>query len=153
MCTSRGDGTKEIAQRFAVDEHFPRLPSSAFELGSRAIEVLHCRSCPNFVLTSDLTRNRRGTGHEAYVIVDGEAVVRRNGRDVTTFGPGDHFGELALLDGGPRTATVVASTPVRLLVLGQREFSGALDEVPGLAHKLMATMASLIRNMDEQAYG
>jgi CRP/FNR family cyclic AMP-dependent transcriptional regulator len=93
------------------------------------------------------------TGHEAYVIVEGEAEVRRNGLEIATLGPGDHFGELALLDGGPRTATVVALTPMRLLVLGQREFSGTLDEVPGLAHKLMATMAAQIRQMDEKAYG
>jgi CRP-like cAMP-binding protein len=93
------------------------------------------------------------TGHEAYVIVDGDAIVQRNGAEVARLGPGDHFGELALLDGGPRTATVIAATPMRLLVLGQREFSGTLDEVPGLAHKLMATMATLIRSMDEKAYG
>jgi CRP-like cAMP-binding protein len=93
------------------------------------------------------------TGHEAYVIVEGEARVSRNGVDVARLGPGDHFGELALLDGGPRTATVTADTPMRLLVLGQREFSGALDEVPGLTHKLMAQMAGLIRQMDEKAYG
>ncbi|MDZ7734377.1 MAG: cyclic nucleotide-binding domain-containing protein [Acidimicrobiia bacterium] len=93
------------------------------------------------------------TRHEAYVIVEGEARVSRNGVEVARLGPGDHFGELALLDGGPRTATVVADTPLRLLVLGQREFAGALDEVPGLAHELMAQMAGLIRSMDEQAYG
>lgn len=93
------------------------------------------------------------TGHEAYVIVEGEADVRRNGVEIAKLGPGDHFGELALLDGGPRTATVISLTPMRLLVIGQREFSGTLDEVPGLAHKLMATMATMIRKMDEKAYG
>jgi CRP-like cAMP-binding protein len=92
-------------------------------------------------------------GHEAYVIVEGDADVLRNGSSIASLSAGDHFGELALLDGGPRTATVVAITPMRLLVLGQREFSGTLDEVPGLAHKLMATMATLIRQMDEKAYG
>src|SRR5690606_34210047 len=46
-------------------------------------------------------------GREAFVILDGKAVVRRNNRRVATLGPGDHFGELALLDGGPRTASVV----------------------------------------------
>lgn len=93
------------------------------------------------------------SGHEAYVIVDGEAEVRRNDQVIARLSAGDHFGELALLDGGPRTATVVAVTPLRLLVLGQREFAGTIDEVPGLAHKLMATMATLIRQMDEKAYG
>lgn len=93
------------------------------------------------------------TGRESFVIIDGHATVKRNGRKVATLGPGDHFGELALLDGGPRTATVVADTPMTLLVLGQREFNGVLDELPGLAHKLMASMAQTIRALDQQAYG
>jgi CRP/FNR family transcriptional regulator, cyclic AMP receptor protein len=92
-------------------------------------------------------------GREAFVILDGNATVKRNGRKVTTLGPGDHFGELALLDGGPRTATVVADGPMRLLVIGQREFTGVLDEVPGLAHKVMGSMAATIRALDQKAYG
>lgn len=92
-------------------------------------------------------------GREAYVIVEGEAVVQKNGTEVATLGVGAHFGELALLDGGPRTATVVARTPLRVLVLGQREFAGVIDEVPGLAHKLLATLAGQIRTLDEQAFG
>jgi CRP-like cAMP-binding protein len=72
---------------------------------------------------------------------------------VADLGPGDHFGELALLDGGPRTATVIARTPLTVLVLGQREFAGVLDSVPGIAHKLLATLATRIRDLDEKAYG
>jgi CRP-like cAMP-binding protein len=93
------------------------------------------------------------TGHEAFVILEGTARVERNGTKVAELGPGDHFGELALLDGGPRTATVIAATPLKVLVLGQREFSGVLDSVPGLAHKLLATLATRIRELDEKAYG
>lgn len=92
-------------------------------------------------------------GREAFVIVEGTATVKRNGRKVASFGPGDHFGELALLDGGERTATVVADTPMRVLVIGSREFSGVLDEVPGLTHKVLASMASTIRELDQKAYG
>lgn len=92
-------------------------------------------------------------GREAFVIIEGSATVKRNGRKVATFGPGDHFGELALLDGGPRTATVVADTPAKVLVIGQREFAGVLDEVPGLARKMLATMASTIRDLDQRAFG
>lgn len=92
-------------------------------------------------------------GHEAFIILEGSAQVERKGLTVATLGPGDHFGELALLDGGPRTATVLATSPMRVLVLGRREFSGALDSVPGLAHKLLATLATRIRDLDEKAYG
>lgn len=91
-------------------------------------------------------------GRECFVIVEGEATVKRNGRRVATLGPGDHFGELALLDGGPRTASVVADTPLTILVLGQREFTGLLDEVPGLALKIMTSLASRIRDLDQKIY-
>jgi CRP-like cAMP-binding protein len=92
-------------------------------------------------------------GRECFVIVEGRAVVRRNNRKVATFGPGDYFGELSLLDHGPRTATVEAETPMKLLVLGPREFAGVLDEVPGLAHKIMGSLAARIRDLDTKAFG
>src|SRR5687768_1650070 len=73
------------------------------------------------------------TGHEFYLIVDGQATVKRNGRKIATPGPGQYFGELALLDRAPRNATVVADTPMKLVLLGQREFSNVLDSVPSVA--------------------
>jgi CRP-like cAMP-binding protein len=97
---------------------------------------------------------KQGTpGRECFVVVDGKAAVRRNNRKVATLGPGDCFGEMALLDRGVRTATVTAETPLTVLVLGPREFSGVIDQVPGLAHKLLATLASRVRALDSQAYG
>jgi len=91
-------------------------------------------------------------GHEFFLILSGEASVRRNGRKIVTLSSGQYFGELALLDRGPRTATVVAETPMELLVLGQREFAGVLDEVPHLAHKLLTIMAGRVRESDAKAY-
>jgi CRP/FNR family transcriptional regulator, cyclic AMP receptor protein len=92
-------------------------------------------------------------GREAFFIVGGAAEVRRNGRKVATLGPGDCVGELALLDHGPRTATVTAATDVDVLVLGAREFSGILDEVPPIAHKLLKSLAARIRELDTQTFG
>ena len=88
------------------------------------------------------------TGHEFFLILDGNATVLRNGRKVATLGAGDYFGELALLDRGPRNATVKADGDMEVLVLGQREFSGVLDEVPTIAHKLLASMATRLREAD-----
>ena len=90
---------------------------------------------------------------EAFVIMSGKAVVRRNGRKVGELGPGDAVGELGLFDRGPRTATVVAEGPVRALVIGPREFSALLSEVPSISRKLMETMSSTIRTLDSKAYG
>lgn len=92
-------------------------------------------------------------GREAFVIVDGSATVSRNGRKVGTLGPGDAVGELSLLDHGPRTARVVADTPITVLVLSTREFSGVIEEVPGLAQKLLAQLAGRVRDLDRQIYG
>lgn len=91
-------------------------------------------------------------GHEAFVLIEGTARVERNGATVAELGPGDHVGELALIDGEPRSATVIATSPVHVLVLGQREFRGLLDEIPGLAHKVMAQLAARIRELDQQLF-
>ena len=90
-------------------------------------------------------------GYEFYVILDGKASVNKAGTDVATLGPGDAFGELALLDRAPRNATVTAATDVEALVMGQREFTAALDVVPTLAHKLLIGMARRIHQVDTQA--
>ena len=92
-------------------------------------------------------------GREAFVILDGKAEVKRNGRKVAELGPGDTFGELALLDHGPRTATVAAVTPLTVLVIGAREFAGILDEVPPIAHKLLKSLAGMVRELDTKTYG
>jgi CRP-like cAMP-binding protein len=89
-------------------------------------------------------------GREAFVIVDGRATVRIGDTDVAELGPGDHVGELALLDGGTRTATVTAATDMTVLVISQRAFFGLLDEVPGLARKILASIAGMVRELDEQ---
>jgi CRP-like cAMP-binding protein len=93
------------------------------------------------------------TGHEFFLILEGEAVVRRNNRKVATLGPGQYFGELAILDRGPRSASVVAETDMRVLVLGQREFVGVLDSIPGMSSKLLTTMAQRLREADTRAVG
>ncbi|MDQ1401692.1 MAG: family transcriptional regulator, cyclic receptor protein [Actinomycetota bacterium] len=87
-------------------------------------------------------------GHEFYVVIDGKADVHRDGRIVTTLGPGDYFGELALLDPQPRDASVIASTPLELLVISQREFLGLLAEVPTIAGKILAGMARRLHAAD-----
>ena len=82
-----------------------------------------------------------------------ELVRQRNGRKIATAGPGSAIGELSLLDKGPRTATITADTDCKVLVLGAREFAAVLDEVPGLAHKLLAGLAARVRELDTKVYG
>jgi CRP-like cAMP-binding protein len=93
------------------------------------------------------------TGREAFVVLDGEVTVKRNGRKVATLGPGAVVGELSLLDHGPRTATAVCETDCSLLVIDQRRFLGVLDDVPAITHKLLASLAGRIRELDRQYFG
>lgn len=92
-------------------------------------------------------------GREAFVLIEGTATVARNGRKVGTLSAGDAVGELSLLDHGPRTARVTADSDLTALVLSAREFAGVIEEVPGLAHKLLAQLAGRVRDLDRQIYG
>ncbi len=70
-----------------------------------------------------------------------------------TLGAGTVVGELSLLDHGPRTATVTCESDCTLMLITQRHFSAVLDEIPALAHKLLASLAGRIRELDRQYYG
>ncbi len=88
-------------------------------------------------------------GDEFFLILDGTASV-----DVATekrgpLRPGAFFGEMSLLDGGPRSATIVAETPVRLLVISRRNFSVLLTDVPGLTQSLLMTLSRRVRQVEE----
>ncbi|MFM8847673.1 MAG: cyclic nucleotide-binding domain-containing protein [Actinomycetota bacterium] len=93
------------------------------------------------------------TGREAFVIISGSATVKRNGKKVATLGAGSVVGELSLLDHGPRTATVVADTECTMLVISQRQFLAVIDAIPAISHKLLATLAGRIRELDRQYFG
>jgi CRP/FNR family transcriptional regulator, cyclic AMP receptor protein len=93
------------------------------------------------------------TSREAFVITSGKAVVSRNGRKIAELGPGDTVGELGLLDNARRSATVVTDGAVSVLVIGRREFSALLHDVPGIAQKLLLNLAATIRDLDEKSYG
>lgn len=92
------------------------------------------------------------TGQEAFVVESGTAQVVRDGELLATVGPGQYVGELSLIDAGPRSATVTATSPMRVLVIGTREFSTLLDEVPGLARRVLVSTARRLRAANEGAH-
>lgn len=87
-----------------------------------------------------LTREGRG-GREFIVIVDGEADVLIHGDWVNSLGRGDFLGEIALLTDQPRTASVKASSPMRVLVITRQNFSRLLGQSPEIQGKIMRSMA------------
>ena len=133
-------------------EHLSKVPLFS-ALSSRDLQKVARASDEVSIPAGKVLMEQGQTGREAFVILEGEAAVKRNNRKVATLGPGACFGELALLDRGPRTMTVEATSDMKVLVLGQREFSGVIDEVPGIAHKLLASLAGMVRELDTKAYG
>jgi CRP-like cAMP-binding protein len=81
------------------------------------------------------------SGSEFFVILEGEAEVRRKGRRIRALGPGEFFGEIALIDSVPRTATVTAKTPLRFFVLTQQNFNHVLDKYPTVERKVLRALA------------
>jgi CRP-like cAMP-binding protein len=91
-------------------------------------------------------------GLELFLIVSGTASVVRGGKRVATLGPGGYFGELALLDRKPRSASVISDTEMDVLVLSQRQFNSVLQAAPTISRKLLAAMAERVRAADALAY-
>lgn len=88
-------------------------------------------------------------GHGFYLITDGRVDVRRGDRTIATLGPGNYFGELALIRETPRTATVVAKEPTTCLALARWDFKGIVVANPSIAISLLETVANRIQDDDE----
>jgi CRP-like cAMP-binding protein len=84
-------------------------------------------------------------GNEFYLIMDGSARVWLSPRRRARLKPGDYFGEMSLLDGEPRSATVTADTAMRLLVIKRRDFATLLREAPELTQSILATLSRRLR--------
>jgi CRP/FNR family transcriptional regulator, cyclic AMP receptor protein len=79
-------------------------------------------------------------GREFLVIVDGTVRVTKGGKKIRDLGSGDFIGEVALVSDVPRTATVTATSPVRLLVVTDRAFRGLIEEMPSIATKVLQSL-------------
>lgn len=131
-------------EHLAQVQMFSSLNKKELRLISRAADITNVKAGTELVTEGTI-------GHEFYLVLSGEATVRRNGRKVATLGPGSYFGELAILDRGPRSATVVANTDMEVVIISQREFMTVLDQVPPVSQKLLASMAARLREADTKA--
>ena len=139
-----------MARRDTFIDHLQQVP--LFAACSRKDLQLVAKRAEDVRVPAGKTLISEGeTGHEFFVILDGEARVSRRGRKIATLGAGDAFGELALLEKAPRNSTIIAGSDMELVVLGQREFAGLIDEVPGFARKLLAGMAKRLREADARS--
>lgn len=90
-------------------------------------------------------------GSEMFIVVDGGFTIDRDGHVMRECSAGAALGELAILSEGPRSATVTANEPSRVLVVGHREFHALLDVAPAIARHLLVNLARQIRALDEDA--
>lgn len=93
---------------------------------------------------------RQGSGaHALHVIISGEAEVSADGTPIATLGPGDHFGEIAVMDDSRRTASVAAVTELRVLAINAISFRRLVRSDPGLASTLPADIIKRLRELDQ----
>ena len=97
---------------------------------------------------SVLTRQGDPAG-DFYVIIEGEAAVERDGEEIARLGEGDFFGELSLLDGGPRSATVTAASPMFVLGLQPGKLEELVTSHPSVALTMLRTLAARLRGFED----
>ncbi|MFL5791166.1 MAG: cyclic nucleotide-binding domain-containing protein [Actinomycetota bacterium] len=133
-----------------VAEHLRTVPifegCSKKDLQTIARQVREISHDAGYVIA---TEGDPGAG--LFVIAEGEADVTIGGKKVNHLKTGDFFGEMALLDGGPRTATVTSTTPITLYALTEWVFRGLLAEHPTIAMRTLETMAARLRGATKLA--
>jgi CRP-like cAMP-binding protein len=133
---------KEIVRMLEGIELFARCTPSDLKIVARHAETIRAEAGRMIVREGD-------DGDALFVLLSGTAEIERGGKTVTSLGPGDYFGELALLDPAPRAATVTATSDTELAVLGVRMFRVLLRELPPLGAKLLADLAARVRAAGE----
>jgi CRP/FNR family cyclic AMP-dependent transcriptional regulator len=132
---------------FARKHSYDKLADIPFFSGWTGDELAHVDRVAEYVSYKGGERliKQGTTGYEFIVILEGEVQVTIDGDVVADLGAGDHVGEMALLDGSPRNATVVAKGPVRALLVGAREFRALVALVPSLDRKLLISLTQRLR--------
>jgi CRP/FNR family transcriptional regulator, cyclic AMP receptor protein len=119
--------------------------------GERGIDEIS-----RLVTVVDVPAGRRITtegepGHDFFVIASGTVSIEREGRHLRTLKAGDFLGEIALIDGGPRTATATTETDAQLLVIAQSDFGVLLERFPEIQTTVLRALAERIRRLDPDA--
>jgi CRP-like cAMP-binding protein len=88
-------------------------------------------------------------GWEFIFIVEGKARVEKDGKVIRQLSKGDFFGEISLIDGEPRTATVIAETNMTLLIVNKTSFDHLLEKIPGLQRKILISLCQYLRRAEK----
>lgn len=115
----------------------------------RDLEVLASIADDVTYAPGDVLCRQGQLGYEWFVLTAGEAEVRVHDQPVATVGPGDVVGEMSILDGGPRTASVVALTDVHAFCIDRRRFDALLERAPAIARAMLRQLSLRLRRADE----
>jgi len=132
-------GKKDLIQSLGEVPLFSRCTKRELATVARHVETVELDDGTEMITEGD-------PGDAFFLILDGKATVIQDGEQVADVGPGAWFGELALLDDRPRSATVVAQGPITVAVLGVRMFRTILREFPDISELLLAGLAGQLRD-------
>lgn len=133
-------------------EHLKRVPLFS-RLGPRELERLGQLADEVEVGLDTVLAEQGRLGHEFFIVMDGRVSVLDDGRPVAQLGPGEFFGEIALLESRPRTATVRADGITRLLVVAHREFHSLMDEFPEVRQAVLDALVERLRRVEGTTTG
>ena len=132
--------------------HLKNIPLFS-ECSAKELSLVVKNSKERVLKAGTVIMDQGQTGREAYVILDGSASIKRNGKKIGTAKTGAVIGELSLLDNGPRTATVTTDTDVTLLVVTERGLKATIENIPAISRKLLKALATRVRELDRAHYG
>jgi CRP-like cAMP-binding protein len=135
-------------------EHIRLLGSVSLFRGCSDKELGHIQSLTTEidVPAGEVLCREGQPGLQFFVIVDGQAAVAIGDQHVADLGAGEFFGEMALLDGGSRIATVSAKSPMRLLVLNRQEFFTLLSDAPTVVRRILTSIGARLREAEQALY-
>jgi CRP-like cAMP-binding protein len=133
------------SEKTEVLKHVPLFS----DLSNRHLKLIGQRFDEVAMTANTVLAQQGEMGQEFVFIAEGNVRIEKDGQRLTVLGPGDFFGEISLLDRGPRTATVIAETDVDLLVLHIQYFEVLMDEIPELARTMLRALCGYVRRAEQ----
>jgi CRP-like cAMP-binding protein len=146
-----GSGKEEAVFRRGADKSDVLKSVPLFsELSKKHLDLIGKRLDEVDMAAGTVLAREGELGEEFVFLLEGRVRVEKGGKPINTLSSGDFFGEISLLDRGPRTATIVADSDVALLVLHVRYFDELLEKIPDLSRQMLRALCGYLRRTEAQ---